>query len=77
MEYPQANFQSLIKILTLLKDNIYYYFELDKDRLGYCTNDSNMVEFENEGYQSREDMFFSYQERYPLMGKTDIQCETM
>ena len=36
-----------------------------------------MVEIENEGYQSREDMFFDYNEKYLLMGKTILQCETL
>ena len=42
------------------KDNIYYYFELDKDRIGYYSNDTNMTYLENDGYQSRDDIFFSY-----------------
>lgn len=47
------------------------------ERIGYYTNDSKMVEFENDGYQSREDMLFNYVEKYPLMGKTILQCETL
>ena len=36
-----------------------------------------MTYLENDGYQSRDDIFFNNQEKYPLMGKTEIHCETM
>ncbi len=54
------------------KSNIYYDYEIDQKHLGYFSNDTDVIEFENEGYQTRENIYFKNLDDYELMTKSDI-----